>query len=64
MTILTIILLVYVIGLAVTIFLTAGIEKRRTPVGIFLWALIYVFWPASWAIFIILGAAGKLFQNK
>lgn len=63
MTILTIILLVYVVGLAVTIFLTAGIEKRRTPIGIFIWAMIYVFWPISWAIFIILGITGKLFQK-
>lgn len=64
MTIFLVILAAYVVGLAVTIFLTAGIEKRRTPVGIFLWALIYVFWPASWAIFILLGITGKLFQNK
>ena len=60
---LTTFIAIYVIGLAVTIFLTAGIEKRRTPIGIFIWTMIYVFWPISWAIFIILGAAGKLFQK-
>jgi hypothetical protein len=54
-----ILLLVYFLGLAAAVMLTAGIKKRMTFLGILMWIAIYVLWPILFVPFVFLNIRRK-----